>query len=191
MPGWIPTRSGGSLNCSAACCRTSNAVVRPLEFAGNIPLMEAATGATTGRTRRWNRGPPRPTPISMFGDAQGGGRSCRKAFPSCKRSTRTRHSTERRRARRVGGRWGDPIAKRPIARRSDEALSQIAEPFFTTRAPSRGMGLGTYLLRVFVGTAWGGLVFESEPEIGSKAILEIPLIADGDQKEATGSDRRR
>jgi len=42
------------------------------------------------------------------------------------------------------------------------------------------MGLGTYLVRVFAEQLGGRLVFESEPGKGTKAILEMPLVAHGE-----------
>jgi two-component system sensor histidine kinase RegB len=62
---------------------------------------------------------------------------------------------------------------------SPETLNWIAEPFFTTKAPGSGMGLGTYLVRVFAEQLGGRLVFESEPAKGTKALLQLPLIPNG------------
>jgi len=74
---------------------------------------------------------------------------------------------------------------------SSETLRRIAEPFFTTKAPGCGMGLGTYLVRVFAEHLGGRLTFESEPGKGTRALLEMPLIKDGDYRKAGGPDRRR
>ena len=63
---------------------------------------------------------------------------------------------------------------------SQETLNRIAEPFFTTKAPGCGMGLGTYLVRVFTEQLGGRLAFESEPGQGTRALLDLPLIPDGD-----------
>ena len=57
-----------------------------------------------------------------------------------------------------------------------ETLNRIGEPFFTTKEPGCGMGLGTYLVRVFADRLGGRLAFESEPGKGTKAVLELPLI---------------
>ena len=62
---------------------------------------------------------------------------------------------------------------------SPETLNRVAEPFFTTKAPGSGMGLGTYLVRVFAERLGGRLEFESEPGKGTRALLELPLIQDG------------
>jgi len=63
---------------------------------------------------------------------------------------------------------------------SQETLNRIAEPFFTTQAPGCGMGLGTYLVRVFTEQLGGRLAFESEPGKGTRALLQVPLIRNGD-----------
>jgi two-component system sensor histidine kinase RegB len=56
-----------------------------------------------------------------------------------------------------------------------ETLNRVSEPFFTTKGPGRGMGLGTFLVRVFAENLKGSLVFESEFNAGTKAVLELPL----------------
>jgi two-component system sensor histidine kinase RegB len=63
---------------------------------------------------------------------------------------------------------------------SQETLIRIAEPFFTTKAPGCGIGLGTYLVRVFAEQLGGRLAFESEPGKGTRALLQIPLVPNGD-----------
>jgi len=55
-----------------------------------------------------------------------------------------------------------------------EILERIGEPFFTTKAPDNGMGLGTFLVRVFAERLGGDLIFESEPGKGTRATLELP-----------------
>lgn len=63
---------------------------------------------------------------------------------------------------------------------SQETLNRIAEPFFTTKAPGGGMGLGTYLARVFAEQLGGRLAFDSEPGKGTTALLQLPLVRNGD-----------
>jgi two-component system sensor histidine kinase RegB len=58
-----------------------------------------------------------------------------------------------------------------------ETLERVAEPFFTTKAPGRGMGLGTFLVRAYAESLHGSLEFESDAGVGTKAILELPLPA--------------
>jgi len=59
---------------------------------------------------------------------------------------------------------------------SAETLAHIAEPFFTTKSPGKGMGLGTFLARVFAENLGGSLVYDSTPGHGTTAILELPLV---------------
>lgn len=58
-----------------------------------------------------------------------------------------------------------------------EVLKHIAEPFFTTKQPGSGMGLGTFLVRMFAEHLNGTLSFDSTVGKGSTAILELPAIA--------------
>jgi len=55
-----------------------------------------------------------------------------------------------------------------------EVLERVAEPFFTTKAPGQGMGLGAFLAHLFAQTLGGRLSFESEPGRGCTASLELP-----------------
>lgn len=54
-------------------------------------------------------------------------------------------------------------------------LRRIAEPFFTTKEPGKGMGLGTFLVRTFAETMGGRVLFDSIPGEGTTATLELPL----------------
>ncbi len=56
-----------------------------------------------------------------------------------------------------------------------EVLSHIAEPFFTTKEPGLGMGLGTFLVRVFAEHLNGRLSFDSVVGRGSTVTLEFPV----------------
>jgi two-component system sensor histidine kinase RegB len=58
---------------------------------------------------------------------------------------------------------------------SAELLARLGEPFFTTKGPSSGMGLGVFLARTFAEQCGGSLVFESEEGNGTRALLELPL----------------
>jgi len=55
-----------------------------------------------------------------------------------------------------------------------EVLERVSEPFFTTKGPGQGMGLGAFLAHLFAQTVGGQLSFESEPGRGCTAILELP-----------------
>jgi two-component system sensor histidine kinase RegB len=56
-----------------------------------------------------------------------------------------------------------------------EMLRRIGEPFFTTKEPGKGMGLGTFLVRSLAERLGGRLTIESVPESGTTAVLELPL----------------
>jgi two-component system sensor histidine kinase RegB len=57
---------------------------------------------------------------------------------------------------------------------TSDVLERVAEPFFTTKAPGKGMGLGAFLAHLFAQTVGGQLSFESEPGRGCTATLELP-----------------
>jgi two-component system sensor histidine kinase RegB len=54
-------------------------------------------------------------------------------------------------------------------------LRRIAEPFFTTKEPGKGMGLGTFLVRTFAESLGGRVLFDSTPGKGTTATLELPF----------------
>ncbi len=57
---------------------------------------------------------------------------------------------------------------------SDAVLARAGEPFFTTKQPGRGMGLGLFLARAFAESRGGGLELSSVPGKGTTARLRIP-----------------
>lgn len=57
----------------------------------------------------------------------------------------------------------------------ETVLRRIAEPFFTTKEPGHGMGLGTFLVRTFAERLGGRLSFESRAGQGTVATLLLPL----------------
>ncbi len=54
-------------------------------------------------------------------------------------------------------------------------LRHIAEPFFTTKQPGKGMGLGTFLVRTFAESLGGHVRFDSSPGEGTTVTLELPV----------------
>jgi two-component system sensor histidine kinase RegB len=56
----------------------------------------------------------------------------------------------------------------------DDVLARVGEPFFTTKQPGSGMGLGVFLARTFVESQGGALVLESTPGLGTRAIVRLP-----------------
>jgi len=56
---------------------------------------------------------------------------------------------------------------------SAETLRRVGDPFYTTKDPGKGMGLGVFLTRTLADRLGGYLSFES-PGKGTVATLEIP-----------------
>jgi two-component system sensor histidine kinase RegB len=56
-----------------------------------------------------------------------------------------------------------------------EVLDQATTPFFTTKDPGSGMGLGLFLVTTFCMSAGGSLELSSEPGRGTLAKLWLPL----------------
>jgi signal transduction histidine kinase len=57
----------------------------------------------------------------------------------------------------------------------DEIIDRITEPFFTTKAPGQGMGLGLALVRTFVERAGGVMTVDSKCDVGTTIRLRFPL----------------
>jgi two-component system sensor histidine kinase RegB len=73
---------------------------------------------------------------------------------------------------------GPPVARIIVA---DEGtgmapadLARVGDPFFTTKAPGAGMGLGVFLAKAFADRLGGQLSFTSELGKGTKVVLELP-----------------
>ncbi len=58
---------------------------------------------------------------------------------------------------------------------NEETLRHVGEPFFTTKDPGRGMGLGVFLVRTLAHRLGGGLTFESAVGRGTRVTFELPL----------------
>ena len=54
------------------------------------------------------------------------------------------------------------------------ATGRVGEPFFTTKAPGRGMGLGVFLARAFAEKMGGELTLAARPGGGTVARLTVP-----------------
>jgi two-component system sensor histidine kinase RegB len=54
-------------------------------------------------------------------------------------------------------------------------LARVGEPFFTTKEPGRGMGLGVFLARALAEQLGGRLAFDSQEGRGTVARLQVPL----------------
>ena len=55
-----------------------------------------------------------------------------------------------------------------------EVARRAGEPFFTTKPPGEGMGLGLFLARLVAEKLGGWLTLKSHPGQGTQAILELP-----------------
>ncbi|MCC9601383.1 sensor histidine kinase [Stieleria sp. JC731] len=60
---------------------------------------------------------------------------------------------------------------------TDEVLGRIGDPFFTTKEPGRGIGLGLYLTRNVVSQLGGSLKFSSIPGRGTLALVKLPVAS--------------
>ena len=58
---------------------------------------------------------------------------------------------------------------------AEETLRHVGEPFFTTKEPGKGMGLGVFLVRTLAHRLGGGLTFESAVGRGTRVTFELPL----------------
>jgi two-component system sensor histidine kinase RegB len=57
----------------------------------------------------------------------------------------------------------------------EETFARATDPFFTTKEPGKGMGLGLFLARSLAERFGGDLLIESEPGKGSTVILRVEL----------------
>ncbi len=58
---------------------------------------------------------------------------------------------------------------------SADVAARAGEPFFTTKEPGHGMGLGLFLARTFAESSGGRLRLQSQAERGAKVTLWLPL----------------
>lgn len=63
----------------------------------------------------------------------------------------------------------------------DATLLRVGEPFFTTKEPGRGMGLGIFLARAVVERLGGRVRFESRTGHGTRVTLELPRAHTNDK----------
>jgi two-component system sensor histidine kinase RegB len=60
-----------------------------------------------------------------------------------------------------------------------DVLARAGEPFFTTKEPGTGSGLGLFLARALVEQLGGALDLESEPGRGTTARIVLPAAGAG------------
>lgn len=63
---------------------------------------------------------------------------------------------------------------------SEQTLRHVGEPFYTTKAPGRGMGLGVFLVRNLADSMGGTFQLSSTVGQGTRATLELPVEAVGE-----------
>ncbi len=56
-----------------------------------------------------------------------------------------------------------------------EVLARAGEPFFTTKPPGKGMGLGLFLARTMAERLGGGLTVASSPSAGTCVTMRLPV----------------
>jgi two-component system sensor histidine kinase RegB len=62
---------------------------------------------------------------------------------------------------------------------NEEVLKRVGEPFYTTKVPGEGMGLGLFLTRALAEQLGGSLQITSRPGKGTEATMELPVSAGG------------
>jgi signal transduction histidine kinase len=70
---------------------------------------------------------------------------------------------------------------------SSEVLHRIAEPFFSTRTESGGLGLGLSISRSILKEHGGSLCFESQVGKGTRAIVRLPAAGAGAEPGAANA----
>ena len=60
---------------------------------------------------------------------------------------------------------------------SDEMLRRAGQPFFTTKEPGRGMGLGLFLVRLVAQQSGGTFSIDSTRGVGTTCVLELPDVS--------------
>jgi two-component system, sensor histidine kinase RegB len=55
-----------------------------------------------------------------------------------------------------------------------DVMARIGEPFFTTKAPGRGMGLGLFLARAVIEGVGGSMQIDSKPGDGTEVQIRLP-----------------
>jgi two-component system sensor histidine kinase RegB len=61
---------------------------------------------------------------------------------------------------------------------SAATLARLGEPFFTTKSPGQGMGLGLFLARTLAEQLGGALELQSAPGAGTTATLRLSARSD-------------
>ena len=62
-----------------------------------------------------------------------------------------------------------------------EVLARVGEPFFTTKVPGEGMGLGLFLTRALAEQLGGEFRINSSPGMGTEATIDLPATEAGER----------
>lgn len=65
---------------------------------------------------------------------------------------------------------------------SPEIQSKVTDPFFTTKRDIGGTGLGLSVSSKIIDNHGGSLYFKSKPEIGTEAVITLPIMQDIEEK---------
>jgi len=71
-----------------------------------------------------------------------------------------------------------------------EVMARIGEPFFTTKQPGRGMGLGLFLARAVIEGVGGSLQIDSNKETGTEVRALLPIDVGVRSADAGGQTAR-
>ena len=81
---------------------------------------------------------------------------------------------------RISTRIADQTLEITIADRgcgmSPEILARAGEPFFTTKEPGQGMGLGLFLTQNLLHRLGGKLTLDSSPDMGTTTVVALPVV---------------
>jgi two-component system sensor histidine kinase RegB len=74
----------------------------------------------------------------------------------------------------------------------DEILERIGEPFYTTKPPGRGMGLGLFLARAVIEAVGGTLQIDSAAGAGTEVRVMLPIdVSASEQRSARSGESLR
>jgi two-component system sensor histidine kinase RegB len=62
-----------------------------------------------------------------------------------------------------------------------DVLARVGEPFFTTKSPGEGMGLGLFLTRALAEQLGGDFHIASRPSAGTEACIDLPVANAGER----------
>ena len=72
---------------------------------------------------------------------------------------------------------------------SAEVLARIGEPFYTTKQPGRGMGLGLFLARAVFESIGGAMAIDSREGVGTRVTVTMPTDAAARARGRRGTPR--